>query len=120
MAIAAYMSPPCLAHDEKKATIATRRRSKPFARRVAVKKPKSDVLLDDRDFPMSLGRKCLFQATGFDIAEGRQKPIIAIANSQTDINPGHMHLDTIAQRVKDGGHAAGGLPVGLSGPAPRH
>ena len=68
-----------------------------------MKKPKSDVLFDDRDFPISLGRKCLFQATGFDIAEGRQKPIIAIANSQTEINPGHMHLDTIAQRVKEGG-----------------
>ena len=73
------------------------------AGRVAVKKPKSDVLFDDRDFPISLGRKCLFQATGFDIAEGRQKPIIAIANSQTEINPGHMHLDTIAQRMKEGG-----------------
>jgi dihydroxy-acid dehydratase len=83
-----------------------------------VKKPKSDVLLDDRDFPMSLGRKCLFQATGIDIAEGRQKPIIAIANSQTEINPGHMHLDVIAQRVKEGVHAAGGLPFEFSVPAP--
>jgi dihydroxy-acid dehydratase len=83
-----------------------------------VKKPKSDVLLDDRDFPMSLGRKCLFQATGIDIAEGRQKPIIAIANSQTEINPGHMHLDIIAQRVKEGVHAAGGIPFEFSVPAP--
>ncbi|MDD1769696.1 MAG: dihydroxy-acid dehydratase [Methanomassiliicoccales archaeon] len=83
-----------------------------------MKKPKSDVLLDDRDFPMSLGRKCLFQATGIDIAEGRQKPIIAIANSQTEINPGHMHLDGIAQRVKEGVHAAGGIPFEFSVPAP--
>jgi len=83
-----------------------------------VKKPKSNVLLDDRDFPMSLGRKCLFQATGIDIAEGRQKPIVAIANSQTEINPGHMHLDIIAQRVKEGVHAAGGIPFEFSVPAP--
>jgi dihydroxy-acid dehydratase len=90
----------------------------PSARRVAVKKPKSDVLLDERDFPMSLGRQCLFRAAGFDIAEGRQKPIIAIANSQTDINPGHMHLDTIAQRVREGVSAAGGIPFEFNVPAP--
>jgi dihydroxy-acid dehydratase len=83
-----------------------------------VKKPKSDILLDDKDFPMSLGRKCLFQATGFDIAEGTQKPFIAVASSQTDINPGHMHLDAIAQRVKEGVHAAGGIPFEFSVPAP--
>ena len=83
-----------------------------------MKKPKSDVVLDDRDFPMSLVRKCIFQATGIDIAEGRQKPIIAIANSQTEINPGHMHLDIIAQRVKEGVHAAGGLPFEFGVPAP--
>jgi dihydroxy-acid dehydratase len=83
-----------------------------------VKKPKSDVLFDDRDFPISLGRQCLFRAAGFEIAEGRQKPIIAIANSQTDINPGHMHLDTIAQRVREGVHAAGGIPFEFSVPAP--
>ena len=83
-----------------------------------MKKPKSDVLLDDRDFPMSLGRKCLFQATGIDIAEGRQKPIIAIVNSQTEINPGHMHLGSWPQRVKEGVHAAGGIPSSSTCPPP--
>ena len=83
-----------------------------------MKKPKSDVLLDDRDFPMSLGRKCLFQATGIDIAEGRQKPIIAIVNSHTEMNPGHMHLRAIAERVKEGVHAAGGIPFEFGVPAP--
>ncbi len=83
-----------------------------------MKKPKSDVLFDERDFPISLGRRCLIQATGIDISEGRQKPLIAIANSQTEINPGHMHLDTIAQRVKDGVNAAGGVPFEFNVPAP--
>jgi dihydroxy-acid dehydratase len=83
-----------------------------------VKKPKSSLVFDDKDFPISLVRKCMLQGTGTDIEEGRQKPIIAIANSQTEINPGHMHLDVIAQRVKEGVHAAGGLPFEFSVPAP--
>jgi dihydroxy-acid dehydratase len=92
--------------------------SEAFNREVVVKKPKSNLIFDDRDFPISLVRKCILQGTGIDIEEGKQKPIIAIANSQTEINPGHMHLDTIAQRVKEGVHAAGGLPFEFSVPAP--
>jgi len=83
-----------------------------------VKKPKSNLIFDDKDFPISLVRKCILQGTGIDIEEAKQKPIIAIANSQTEINPGHMHLDTIAQRVKEGVHAAGGIPFEFSVPAP--
>jgi len=83
-----------------------------------VKKPKSALVFDDRDFPISLVRKCILQGTGMDIEEGKQKPIIAIANSQTEINPGHMHLHTIAQRAKEGVHAAGGIPFEFSVPAP--
>jgi dihydroxy-acid dehydratase len=83
-----------------------------------VKKPKSNLVFDDKDFPISLVRRCVLQGTGIDIEEGKQKPIIAIANSQTEINPGHMHLDTIAQRVKEGVHAAGGIPFEFSVPAP--
>jgi dihydroxy-acid dehydratase len=83
-----------------------------------VKKPKSNLIFDDRDIAISLVRKCILQGTGIDIEEARQKPIIAIANSQTEINPGHMHLDTIAQRVKEGVHAAGGIPFEFGVPAP--
>ena len=83
-----------------------------------MKKPKSNLIFDDKDFPISLVRRCIFQGTGIDVEEGKQKPIIAIANSQTEINPGHMHLDTIGQRVKEGVHAAGGLPFEFSVPAP--
>jgi dihydroxy-acid dehydratase len=91
---------------------------KGFNQEVVVKKPKSNLIFDDKDFPISLVRRCILQGTGIDIEEGKQKPIIAIANSQTEINPGHMHLDTIAQRVKEGVHAAGGLPFEFSVPAP--
>ncbi|MBI9077337.1 MAG: dihydroxy-acid dehydratase [Desulfatibacillum sp.] len=83
-----------------------------------MKKPESKAIFDDSDFPISLVRKTIFQGTGTDMEEAGQKPLIAIANSQTDINPGHMHLHNLAARVKDGVHAAGGLPFEFNVPAP--
>jgi len=83
-----------------------------------LKKPKSATIFDDSDFPISLVRKNFFSGTGYDLQELSQKPLIGIVNSQTDINPGHMHLDTIAQRVKEGVHASGGMPFEFSVPAP--
>jgi dihydroxy-acid dehydratase len=39
-----------------------------------------------------------------------QKPFIAIANSYTDIVPGHVHLDKVGQFLKECVRAAGGVP----------
>ncbi len=39
------------------------------------------------------------------------RPIIGIVNSNNDIIPGHVHLDTIADAVKKGVIAAGGTPL---------
>jgi dihydroxy-acid dehydratase len=38
------------------------------------------------------------------------KPFIGIINSYSEIVPGHMHLNEIAQAVKEGVRAAGGIP----------
>jgi dihydroxy-acid dehydratase len=38
------------------------------------------------------------------------KPLIGVVNSKTDIVPGHMHLDELAQAVREGICAAGGIP----------
>lgn len=83
-----------------------------------MKKPFSRNIFDDADFPISLVRKNFFYGTGYDIAELAEKPLVGIVNSQTDINPGHIHLDSIANRVKEGVHAAGGIPFEFSVPAP--
>jgi dihydroxy-acid dehydratase len=83
-----------------------------------MKKPQSSSIFDDSDFPISIVRKSIFQGTGVDLTEAGKRPIIAIANSLTEINPGHMHLGMIAQRVKDGVNAAGGLPFEFDVPAP--
>jgi len=38
------------------------------------------------------------------------KPLIAVANSFTEVVPGHMHLDKLVEAVKAGVQAAGGVP----------
>lgn len=43
--------------------------------------------------------------------EEMQRPLIGVVNSANEIIPGHMHLDTIAQAVKDGIRMAGGTPM---------
>ena len=39
------------------------------------------------------------------------RPIIGVVNSFSEVVPGHMHLDKIAQAVKAGIYAAGGTPM---------
>lgn len=52
----------------------------------------------------------MIKGTGSDIEELAQKPLIAIADSQTDLNPGHMHLETLAYLL---------LPFRLTTSAPK-
>ncbi len=42
--------------------------------------------------------------------EELEKPLIAVANSWSEMVPGHMHLREISQAVKDGIRIAGGTP----------
>lgn len=46
------------------------------------------------------------------------KPQIAVVNSWTDVNPGHLPLKDLAQRVKEGIWSAGGTPGEFNVPAP--
>jgi dihydroxy-acid dehydratase len=43
--------------------------------------------------------------------EDLKNPLIAIANSWNEVNPGHIHLDKIAEQVKRGVALAGGVPL---------
>ncbi len=52
----------------------------------------------------SLLRACGLKDEDFD------KPFIGIANSYTDIVPGHIHLDKVGQFVKEAIREAGGVP----------
>ena len=48
-----------------------------------------------------------------DDALGSTKPQIAIANTASDLTPCNMHLDEVAEAVKQGVWAAGGVPYNL-------
>jgi len=48
-----------------------------------------------------------------DDALGSTKPQIAIANTASDLTPCNMHLDEVAEAVKEGVWAAGGVPYNL-------
>jgi dihydroxy-acid dehydratase len=50
---------------------------------------------------------------GFDAADYRGKPVIAIVNTWSDINPCHTHFRQRAEDVKRGIWQAGGFPVEL-------
>lgn len=47
-----------------------------------------------------------------------EKPLIAVVNSWTDVNPGHLPFRYLAERVKEGIWAAGGTPGEFNVPAP--
>jgi dihydroxy-acid dehydratase len=53
--------------------------------------------------------RSLLKATGVT-DEDMKKPFIGIANSYTDIVPGHMHLNKFAEIVKKAVREAGGIP----------
>ena len=82
-------------------------------------KPVSERLFKDTlGTPMSLGRLSVMKGLGIDTQALITKPFIAIANSFTEINPGHIHLRELAQAVKEGIIAAGGLAFEFNVPAP--
>ena len=54
--------------------------------------------------------RSLLKGLGF-VNEEMNKPIIGIANSFNEIIPGHVHLKTLVQAVKDGIRNAGGVPM---------
>jgi len=83
-----------------------------------MKKPKSSALLDERDFPISRTRRMMVKGTGVDVDELKDKPMIAVVNSHTELNPGHMHLNMLADKVKEGILTAGGIPFEFNVPAP--
>lgn len=61
--------------------------------------------------------RALYRALGFGEADF-DKPLIGIANSWGEVNPGHSHLRQLAEWVKEGVRAVGGMPVEFNVPAP--
>ncbi|ABR55226.1 dihydroxy-acid dehydratase [Methanococcus vannielii SB] len=53
--------------------------------------------------------RALLKACGYT-DEDMEKPFIGVVNSFTDVVPGHIHLRTLAEAVKNGVYANGGTP----------
>jgi len=60
--------------------------------------------------PQRAGARSMYKAVGYD-DEALSKPLIAIANTWTEIGPCNYNLRHLAQKVKEGVKAAGGTPM---------
>jgi dihydroxy-acid dehydratase len=54
--------------------------------------------------------RAMLKATGLTDAD-LAKPLVAIANTWSDVTPCNFHLRSIAERVREGVRAAGGTPI---------
>jgi dihydroxy-acid dehydratase len=61
----------------------------------------------------SFGHRSRTAQMGFDAKDYAGKPVIAIINTWSDINPCHTHFKQRAEDVKRGIWSAGGFPVEL-------
>jgi len=59
----------------------------------------------------SFGHRSRTAQMGYEAADYRGKPVIAIINTWSDINPCHTHFKQRVEEVKRGVWAAGGFPV---------
>ncbi len=59
----------------------------------------------------SFGHRSRFKGTGYDDEDYRDKPIVAILNTWSDLNTCHSHFKDRVQEVRRGILQAGGLPV---------
>ncbi len=81
-------------------------------------KKRSGVLLENVDrTATAIVRRELLKAIGLTDEE-MNRPLIGIANSWTELTPGHMHLREVSTAVKAGVYMAGGAPLEFNTPAP--
>jgi dihydroxy-acid dehydratase len=70
---------------------------------------KNSRVFSDND-PLSMVRRSMLYACGWTYEEIK-RPLVAVVNTYNEMHPGHMHLKTLAERVKAGVRSAGGLPT---------
>jgi dihydroxy-acid dehydratase len=54
--------------------------------------------------------RAMFKATGLTDAD-LARPLVAVANTWTEVTPCNLHLRALAERVKEGVRTAGGTPI---------
>lgn len=81
-------------------------------------KKRSDIISSSPSPVMNIFRKGLLHGAGYDTESLKERPLIAIANSHTELTTGHSHLNILARKVKEGVIAAGGEAAEFNVPAP--
>ncbi|SIO11419.1 L-arabinonate dehydratase [Vannielia litorea] len=61
----------------------------------------------------TFGHRSRMRQMGYDPQDWEGRPIIAIVNTWSDINPCHAHFRSRAESVKTGVHQSGGFPLEL-------
>ncbi len=79
---------------------------------------RSDIISNSASPIMNMFRTGLLHGAGYDTAKLKTRPLIAIANSHTELTTGHAHLDKLARKVRDGVLTAGGECAEFNVPAP--
>ena len=60
------------------------------------------------------GARAMLRAVGLNDEDLHNKPLVAIANTWIEANPCTVHLLKLAEKVKEGVRAAGGVPLEFS------
>jgi dihydroxy-acid dehydratase len=63
------------------------------------------------DDETALANRVALASSGIEVTADADRPVIGIANSASDLNPCNLPLAELAEAVKDGVRAVGGLPV---------
>jgi dihydroxy-acid dehydratase len=72
-----------------------------------LKKMRSDAI---KKGPSRAPARAMLRATGLS-REDIDRPLVAVANTWTEVTPCNMHLRRLAEKVKEGIRAAGGTPL---------
>lgn len=81
-------------------------------------KKNSDVISSSPNALLNQFRGGLMKGAGYDASALKKKPLIAIANSHTEMTAGHNHLGRLADKVKEGILIEGGEYAEFNVPAP--
>lgn len=81
-------------------------------------KKNSDVISSSPNRLVNAFRGGVMKGAGYDAGNLAKRPLIAIANSHTEMTAGHNHLDRLADKVKEGILVEGGEYAEFNVPAP--
>lgn len=81
-------------------------------------KKNSEILYNSSSNLLNTFRSGLIKGAGYDMEKIKKRPLIAIANSHSELTAGHAHLKGLGDRVKQGILAAGGEFAEFNVPAP--